>query len=275
MWFGAIRVESGELLDRQPDRVPASTSTQILFAVLTAVFMFILVPRAAVSAGRIREVLDTEPVDPRPAAAPISAAPSAPARAASVEFRDVEFRYPGAEEPVLRDISFRAEPGRDDRDRRQHRQRQVDARQPDPALLRRDRRRRCSSTASTSARCDREDLWRADRGDPPEGVPVRRAPSRRNLRYGDGDATDERALARARDRPGARLRERDGGRPRRTDQPGRHERLRRPAPAARDRPGARRSARRSTSSTTASRRSTSRPTPACGRRSAGSSAARR
>ena len=63
---------------------------QILFAIMMAVIMFVMVPRAAVSGGRIHEVLDTEPSiwDPR--------APDLPGpRAASVEFRDVELRLPG------------------------------------------------------------------------------------------------------------------------------------------------------------------------------------
>src|SRR6185369_14301491 len=79
---------------------------QIMFAVLTAVFMFVLVPRAAVSAGRIREVLDTEPSvrDPESPVLPAE-------RRGVVEFRDVEFRYPGAEQPVLSGISFTAQPG--------------------------------------------------------------------------------------------------------------------------------------------------------------------
>jgi ATP-binding cassette subfamily B protein len=82
---------------------------QILFATLTAVFMFILIPRAAVSSGRIREVLDTEPSihDPE---VPVLPAPDGLDRGV-VEFRDLEFRYPGAEQPVLRGISFRAAPG--------------------------------------------------------------------------------------------------------------------------------------------------------------------
>jgi ATP-binding cassette subfamily B multidrug efflux pump len=107
IWFGAMRVSDGAM--------PIGNLTaflqylmQILFAVLTAVFMFILVPRGAVSAGRIREVLDSEPTirDPEN---PI--VPSDPAQHGVVEFRDVEFRYPGAEDPVLRGISFRAAPG--------------------------------------------------------------------------------------------------------------------------------------------------------------------
>ncbi len=108
MWFGAVRVDSGEM--------PIGNLTaflqylmQILFAVLMAVFMFVFVPRAAVSAGRIVEVLDREPSvrDPEhPVGLP------APGRTgARLEFRNVEFRYPGAEQPVLRDISFEVRPG--------------------------------------------------------------------------------------------------------------------------------------------------------------------
>ncbi len=104
LWFGAFRVDSGEM--------PIGNLTafmqyiaQILFAIMTAVIMFVQVPRAAVSAGRIREVLDTEPSIQDPDA------PVSPPRKGQVEFRDVEFRYPGAEEPVLRHISFIANPG--------------------------------------------------------------------------------------------------------------------------------------------------------------------
>lgn len=107
VWFGAIRVDDGAL------QVGALTAflqylTQILFATLTAVFMFVLIPRAAVSSARINEVLDTQPaiVDP-----PEPIVPSDPAERGVVTFRDVEFRYPGAEQPVLRGISFEARPG--------------------------------------------------------------------------------------------------------------------------------------------------------------------
>src|SRR5262249_35423153 len=82
---------------------------QILFAVLTAVFMFILIPRAAVSSGRIQEVLQTEPSISDPAN-PVVPDVDGPDRGV-IEFRDVEFRYPGAEQAVLRGISFRARPG--------------------------------------------------------------------------------------------------------------------------------------------------------------------
>jgi ATP-binding cassette subfamily B multidrug efflux pump len=111
MWFGAMRVSSGDM--------PIGNLTaflqyllQIMFAVLMAVFMFVFIPRAAVSAGRIQEVLDTEPMirDPeQPVRMPL---PQPGERVgATIEFRDVEFRYPGAEEPVLHSLSFTARPG--------------------------------------------------------------------------------------------------------------------------------------------------------------------
>lgn len=104
LYFGAFRVDSGGM--------PIGNLTafiqyifQILFSIMTAVIMFVMVPRAVVSSGRVGEVLDTVPsiADPEQ--------PIVPERRGRVEFRDVEFRYPGAEEPVLRRISFTASPG--------------------------------------------------------------------------------------------------------------------------------------------------------------------
>ena len=109
LWFGASQIESGNL---SIGNLTAFLQylLQILFATLTAVFLFILVPRAAVSSGRIQDVLETEPSihDPDLAVLP---APDGPDHGV-VEFRNVEFRYPGAEQAVLRGISFRAAPGR-------------------------------------------------------------------------------------------------------------------------------------------------------------------
>jgi ATP-binding cassette subfamily B protein len=107
IWFGAMRVSDGGLSIGNLTAFLQYLS-QILFAVLTAVFMFILIPRGAVSAGRIREVLDTEPTirDPENPVVPTD-----PAHHGVVEFRDVEFRYPGAEQPVLRAVTFLARPG--------------------------------------------------------------------------------------------------------------------------------------------------------------------
>ncbi len=105
LWFGAGRVDSGEM--------PIGNLVaflqylmQILMAVLMAVIMFVMVPRAAVSAGRINEVLEARPTIRDPEGPVVS-----PARGGEVEFRDVEFRYPGAQDPVLRGVSFRARPG--------------------------------------------------------------------------------------------------------------------------------------------------------------------
>ncbi|HEY4945630.1 MAG TPA: ABC transporter ATP-binding protein [Candidatus Limnocylindrales bacterium] len=105
LWFGGLRIDSGAM--------PIGNLLaflqyvmQILFAVMMATIMFIMVPRALASAERIAQVLDTEVslIDPE-APANVSAARGV------VEFHDLEFRYPGAEEPVLRGITFTAEPG--------------------------------------------------------------------------------------------------------------------------------------------------------------------
>jgi ATP-binding cassette subfamily B protein len=105
LWFGAIRVNSGEMPIGNLIAFLQYTM-QILFAVMMAVFMFIMVPRAVVSSGRIQEVLRTTPSigDPETPEAP-------PAGTGTLAFRDVEFRYPGAQDPVLRDISLVVEPG--------------------------------------------------------------------------------------------------------------------------------------------------------------------
>jgi ATP-binding cassette subfamily B multidrug efflux pump len=106
LWFGSIRVDSGQM--------PIGNLIaflqyvmQILFAVMMAVFMFVMVPRAIVSSGRIQEVLRTEPAigDPDVPLAP-------PPATGRLEFQDVEFRYPGAQDPVLHHISLVVEPGR-------------------------------------------------------------------------------------------------------------------------------------------------------------------
>ncbi|NTV37737.1 MAG: ABC transporter ATP-binding protein, partial [Anaerolineales bacterium] len=80
---------------------------QIVFAFLMLSFMFIILPRASVSAGRIADVLETkasivDPQQPRDFSAQFQG---------RVEFRNVSFRYPGAQEDVIHDISFTANPG--------------------------------------------------------------------------------------------------------------------------------------------------------------------
>ncbi len=80
LWLGAYRVDSGEM---PIGNLTAFIQyiTQILFAIMMAVIMFVMVPRAAVSAGRIGEVLDTEPTISDPPT------PISPARSGRVALR--------------------------------------------------------------------------------------------------------------------------------------------------------------------------------------------
>jgi ATP-binding cassette subfamily B multidrug efflux pump len=79
---------------------------QILMSVMMATIMFVMVPRAAASGERIQAVLDTEPAIKDPT----TPAPETEVRGC-LQFEDVEFRYPGAEDPVLCNVSFSAVPG--------------------------------------------------------------------------------------------------------------------------------------------------------------------
>jgi ATP-binding cassette subfamily B protein len=80
---------------------------QIVFAFLMLSMMFIILPRASVSAGRIADVVETVPAI-RDALQPQRFNDRF---TGTIEFRDVSFRYPGAEKDVLHDISFVAQPG--------------------------------------------------------------------------------------------------------------------------------------------------------------------
>ena len=106
LWFGAGRVDSGQM------QIGALTAflmylMLILTSVMMATFMAIMIPRAAVCAERIAEVLDTQS-SVTPPANPVNEVHAQ----GELEFRAVEFRYPGAAAPVLRDISFRSSAGR-------------------------------------------------------------------------------------------------------------------------------------------------------------------
>ena len=105
IWFGAFQV--------QENGVEIGTLfaflqylMQILMGVMMATFMFVMIPRAAVCANRIGEVLETAPSVDAP-----EAAASAPVPAGRVEFDDVSFAYPGADDAVLHDLTFTVEPG--------------------------------------------------------------------------------------------------------------------------------------------------------------------
>jgi ATP-binding cassette subfamily B protein len=106
LWFGAGLVDDGSL---QIGALTAFLSylMQILMSVMMATFVGIMAPRASVCAERIEEVLDTE----TSVVAPTDPVTEVTARA-EVELRHVTFRYPGAVDPVLRDVSFRVGPGR-------------------------------------------------------------------------------------------------------------------------------------------------------------------
>jgi len=106
IWVGAHEVAQSQM---QVGDMMAfmQYAMQILFSFLMLAMMFIILPRASVSGDRIADVLETEPVikDPeQPAQFP------EPFKG-TVEFRNVSFRYPGAEEDVLHNISFTAQPG--------------------------------------------------------------------------------------------------------------------------------------------------------------------
>jgi ATP-binding cassette subfamily B protein len=105
LWVGADRVAQGDL---QIGSLVAYLTylIQILMAVVMVTFMVSMIPRAGVAAERIVEVLDTES-SVRPPTDPVRAV----AERATLEFRRVGFQYPGAEAPVLRDVSFRVGPG--------------------------------------------------------------------------------------------------------------------------------------------------------------------
>ncbi len=105
IWYGSMRIDGGHL---QVGDLMAYLQyiMLIMFSVMMFSMMFIVLPRALASAARISEVLATEPEITDPSTPRSIAAPGSGA-----EFRDVSFSYPGAERPVLCNISFTARPG--------------------------------------------------------------------------------------------------------------------------------------------------------------------
>lgn len=105
LWFGANRIDLGEMAVGDLMAF-IQYAMQIMMSVIMVAMMFILIPRASASAVRINEVLDLKPeiLDPKNPN-------NKKVERGHVEFKNVYFRYPGAEEPVLSNISFDARPG--------------------------------------------------------------------------------------------------------------------------------------------------------------------
>jgi ATP-binding cassette, subfamily B, multidrug efflux pump len=105
IWFGGLRIDAGQM---QVGSLIAFLSyfMQILMAVMMATMILIIVPRASVCAERITEVLSTPPTISNPEHTVTPAAVNG-----AVRLDSATFCYPGADRPVLRDISFTARPG--------------------------------------------------------------------------------------------------------------------------------------------------------------------
>jgi ATP-binding cassette subfamily B protein len=105
VWFGADRINAG---DMQVGSLVAFLSylIQILMAVMMGSWVLMMGPRASVCAGRIKEVLGTS----SSVVAPEQGITELPG-SVSLELRDAEFKFPGAEQPVLRDLNVRVGPG--------------------------------------------------------------------------------------------------------------------------------------------------------------------
>ena len=105
IWFGGLRIDAGQV---QIGSLIAFLSyfMQILMAVMMATLILVMLPRASVCAERITEVLATTPAISSPAE------PRQPgSRRGLVQVTGAGFSYPGAEHPVLQDVSFTAGPG--------------------------------------------------------------------------------------------------------------------------------------------------------------------
>lgn len=105
IWFGGLRIDSGHM---QVGSLIAFLAyfMQILMAVLMATVLAVMLPRASVCAERVSGVLGTRPqiTNPPHPVRPVS-------MAGEIEFRDASFSYPGADRPVLQQVSMRVERG--------------------------------------------------------------------------------------------------------------------------------------------------------------------
>ena len=103
-WIGASLINEGTI-DYATVTAFTMLATQIIMAFMMLLMMFVLWPRAMVSAGRINEVLNTEPSIKDPVE------PIEPKEKGTIEFRDVTFAYPDSDTPVVANISFKAKQG--------------------------------------------------------------------------------------------------------------------------------------------------------------------
>jgi len=105
IWFGGLRIDNGAM---QIGDLMAFIQyvMQIMFALVMASMMFVMIPRAAVSAKRINEVLAMKPTFLDEGTKKANKEPG------TLEFDSVSFSYPGAEAPALSDISFTAKSGK-------------------------------------------------------------------------------------------------------------------------------------------------------------------
>ncbi|MGG3470487.1 ABC transporter ATP-binding protein [Neobacillus pocheonensis] len=105
IWFGGIRISNGHM---QVGDMMAfiQYAMQIMFSFIMLSMMFVMIPRASVSAVRINEVLQTT-ADITDPAVPLTGED----KKGHVEFHDVTFSYPGAEMPAISNISFTMKPG--------------------------------------------------------------------------------------------------------------------------------------------------------------------
>lgn len=105
LWVGGFRVNAGTLEVGKLMAFP-QYAMHLMFSLMALSMMFVMIPRAAVSARRIAEVIETEPdiADPAEPVTPRE-------NEGVVEFDNVTFYYPGAEAPALRGVSFTARPG--------------------------------------------------------------------------------------------------------------------------------------------------------------------
>ncbi|MED3563441.1 ABC transporter ATP-binding protein [Bacillus xiapuensis] len=105
IWFGGIRISNGHM--EVGDMMAfIQYAMQIMFSFIMLSMMFVMIPRASVSAGRINEVFDMT-ADISDPSAPVSPKE----KKGHVEFQNVTFSYPGAEMPALSNISFSMKPG--------------------------------------------------------------------------------------------------------------------------------------------------------------------